>query len=135
MKDWRIVQELFHRLNPNPEGDRTMIKIIKDEEIIENTIRHFYEYVPFFIYPAKSYFVAILYAKWISKDFNENFYQLLDDEMLLAGNDPFFIRYSESREIYNSILERVSINNIDETIGMIPDVRKYYEEEFRLWYE
>ena len=133
MKDWRIVQELFHRLNPHPEGDRSTIEIIEDEEIVENTIRHFHEYVPHFIYPAKSYFVAILYAKWISEDFDEDFYELLNDEMLLAGNDPFFVRYSKSKYVYDSILQKISINMIDESKGMIPDVRQYYEQEFAMW--
>ena len=133
MKDWRVVQELFHRLNPNPEGDKSNIDLIMSDTIVEDAIRHFYEYVPVFLYPAKSYFVAILYAKWISDDFDEDFYELLDDEMLLAGNDSFFVKYSDSKYTYDDILKNVDINNMNENIGMIPDVRKYYEEEFKLW--
>ncbi len=134
MKNWRIVQDLFHRLNPHPEGDRSNIEIRISESIAEDAIKHFYEYVPDFIYPAKSYFVAICYASWIAKDFNEDFYELLNDPMLLAGNDPYFAKYSESSKIYDELIEQIDINNI-EMSGMVPDVREYYDEEFRMWHE
>ena len=132
MKNWRIVQDLFHRLNPHPEGDRSNIEIKISESIAEDAIKHFYEYVPDFIYPAKSYFVAICYASWIAKDFNEDFYELLDDKMLLAGNDPYFVPYSQSKQEYDEILKHIEINNIKMS-GMVPDVREYYEQEFAIW--
>lgn len=132
MKDWRIIQELFHRLNPDPEGDNSGIELRISEEIIDNATKHFFENVPYFIYPAKSYFVAICYASWISKDFKEDFYTLLDDPMLLAGNDPYYVPYSQSKYEYDMITSKINIYDI-EMKGMVPDVRRYYDEEIGKW--
>ena len=81
------------------------------------------------MYPAKSYFVAICYAYWISLDFRYDFLDLLDDPDLLAGNDPYFKPYSKDKETYNAILEQIEIPDPSSQMGMVPDVRSYYEEE------
>jgi len=131
MKEWQVKQEVYHRLNKDHTDDLNKVKIVFDdnqEVIIKNAIRHFNEKVDEWLYPAKSYAVAICYAHWISKDFNEDFYDLLNDPMLLAGNDPYFQTYDSSKEIYDSIL-----NNIDWPLmvihGMVRDIKGYYDVE------
>jgi hypothetical protein len=131
MKEWRIRQEIYHRLNRDHDDDLNKIEIKITNTIVEDAVRHFNERVNDWIYPAKSYFVAICYAEWLSEDFGEDFYDLLNDEMLLAGNDPYFRTFFEDPDTYSEIL-----NRIDRSIpmkGMVPDVRKYYEKEFGLW--
>jgi len=131
MKEWQVKQEVYHRLNKDHTDDLNKVKIVFDdnqEVIIKNAIRHFNEKVDEWLYPAKSYAVAICYAYWISKDFNEDFYDLLNDPMLLAGNDPYFQTYDSSKEIYDRIL-----NNIDWPLmiihGMVSDIKGYYDVE------
>ena len=69
------------------------------------------------IYPAKSYAVAICYANWLSQDFKEPFFDLLDDKDLLYGNDPYFKRYSEDpKQTYIDILNKI---NLDDEFGMV----------------
>ena len=80
------------------------------------------------IYPSKSYFVAICYAHWLSAEFDENFYDLLNDSELLAGNDPYYITYSKDQHTYDMILKDVKFPI--EYNGMVNEVRKYYDEEF-----
>lgn len=128
MKEWKIKQEIFHRLNKNHDDDLKNHKIIIDENIVENAVKYFETTELEWVYPAKSYVVAICYARWISEEYNENFYDLLNDEMLLFGNDPHFKTYSENKEFYDEILNRVGLN-FDVKKGIIPDVRKYYEQE------
>jgi hypothetical protein len=72
--------------------------------------------------------VAICYAKWLTKDFAEDFFTVLNDPDLLYNNDPTFIPYQESKEIYDSIIEQVGLE-FDETQGVIPDIKKYYRLE------
>jgi hypothetical protein len=127
MKEWKIRQEIYHRLNKEYTDDLNKVDIKISDNVIDDAITHFNTYVKDWIYPAKSYFVAICYAHWISIDFNENFYELLDDEMLLAGNDPYFIKYSLDKETYDEILKNVEMPIPMK--GMVPDVKKYYEEE------
>jgi hypothetical protein len=127
MKEWKIRQELFHRLNKEYSDDLNKVEITTSDNIEEDALRHFFERIDEWIYPAKSYFVAYCYAYWISVDFNEDFWTLLRDPMLLAGNDPYFKTYDESPEIYNYLFD-----HIDCPIpmkGMVPDVYEYYKEE------
>lgn len=56
------------------------------------------------IYPAKSYFVALVYAKMLEKYFGVDFYKALEDKELLP-DDIFFVTYNNSREIYDSVLK------------------------------
>lgn len=56
------------------------------------------------IYPAKSYFVALVYAKMLEKYFGIDFYKALEDKELLP-DDIFFVTYNNSREIYDSVLK------------------------------
>ena len=130
MKDWKINQELYHRLNVVHEDDLSKVKIEKSDDIINNAIRYFNEKDIGWIYPAKSYAVAICYAWWLTSDFKEDFYDLLNDKDLLYGNDPYFRHYGTSKDIYNAILDKVL--PIDENKGMVPDIKKWYTAEFML---
>lgn len=129
MKEWKIRQEIYHRLNKEYTDDLNKISVVMTENNVEQALRHFSERVNEWIYPAKSYFVAICYASWIAEDFNEDFYELLDDEMLLAGNDPYFVVYSKDRDTYDAILKDIQLPLA--MTGMVPDVRGYYEDEFK----
>jgi len=130
MKDWKIKQELYHRLNVVHEDDLSKVQIEKSDDIINNAIRYFNEKDVGWIYPAKSYAVAICYAWWLTADFNEDFYELLNDKDLLYRNDPYFRPYSASKDEYNAILDKVL--PIDESKGMVPDIKKWYTAEFML---
>ncbi len=130
MKEWKIAQDVFHRLNRHHEDDLKNVDITFSDETVADAILHFNRKVDHWIYPAKSYFVAICYASWVSEDFGEDFYDVLSDPELLAGNDPYFIPYEKDMETYNRILEAIALPI--PMCGMVPDVRKYYEFEFEL---
>lgn len=130
MNEWKIKQKIYHRLNNDFDDELKNFKIEVKEEIIKYALEYFKSDQIGWIYPAKSYVVAICYAKWISQDFNENFYEILDDKDLLANNDPYFVTYNTSKIIYDEIIN--TIGNFDQTKGVIPDIRKYYEKEI-LW--
>jgi len=130
MKDWKIKQELYHRLNREHKDDLKDVVIIKSPDVIDNAIKYFIEKDLGWVYPAKSYAVAICYAWWLSLDFKEDFYDLLNDKDLLYGNDPYFRPYSASKDEYNAILDKVL--PIDESKGMVPDIKKWYTAEFML---
>jgi hypothetical protein len=128
MQEWKIKQEIYHRIYYSPIDDLNNIKIVYGEENIKETaLRHFFERIDDFLYPAKSYVVAFCYAYWISQTYNEDFWELLKDPKLLYDNDPYFKTYDEDPEIYDFLFDHV-----DWPIpmkGMIPDIRKYYDAE------
>jgi len=131
MKKWRTASQVYHLLTREYSDDLNKMEVTWTEEnIVNDAVLHFTEYVDETIRPAKSYFVAICYAYWLSQDFDENFFELLNDQYLLAENDPHFIQYLLDIKTYDEILKKVKFPL--EMTGMVPDVRKYYEDEFKL---
>ena len=127
MKDWKVKQYMYHQLNSDYSDDLNKVETVYNEDtVIEDAVKHFYEKVDQWLYPAKSYFVAICYAYWLSEDYGEDFMECLNDKDLLYGNDPYYKTYDESPDIYDSILDQIRL--LPNT-GMVPDVREYYELE------
>lgn len=107
--------------------DLTDVEVLwRPDNIVEDALRHFNERVDEWIYPAKSYFVAICYAQWITEEFNENFIEVLNDPDLLP-DDPYYIPYTLAPGTYDSIIEQLVF---DDRAGMVPDVKEYFDEEF-----
>jgi citrate synthase len=48
-----------------------------------------------------------------------------------ALNDPYFVEYSRDPKPYHQILNQIGWD-FDETQGMVPDVKQYFEEEFMI---
>jgi hypothetical protein len=131
MKDWQIIQEMYHKLNSEHGDDLNQVDVVFRENSLLSDIRDYIKLPPEvtgWVYPAKSYVVGICYASWISTDFNEDFYDLLDDETLLFGNDQHFATYSENKEVYDKIIEEFGLP-LPNT-GVVPHIRKFYLKEF-----
>jgi len=126
MKEWKARQKAYHLTTELFKDDLNRVDITFSEDIVEDALMHFNEKVDEWIYPAKSYVVAICYAKWLERDFDEDFYETLDDRDLLYGNDPYFVPYSEDEKTYDAILAELDFSD-DE--GMVPDIYEYYQEE------
>jgi len=134
MKTWKIQQEIYHKLNQLHDDDLSLHDVKLDSEIIKNAILYFKTTDLGWVYPAKSYVVGICYAKWLNQYFTEDFYESLNDPDLLFGNDPYFVPYEKDKDTYDIILNIVSFD-FDETLGIIPDIKKYFIEEFLIDYE
>jgi hypothetical protein len=132
MKDWKIKQEIFHRINKDHDDDLSKHNIIISKDIVGNAVKYFTEKNLGWIYPAKSYMVAICYARWLSEHFKGRPLEYLDDPELLFNNDPYFIRYSRDSYSYIKILEKIDGWEFDEKVGMVPDVYEYFKKEFML---
>ena len=128
IKEWKTRQALYHKLNNEHIDDLNKIKVEFSKDIIENAVKYFYDKDMGFVYPSKSYVVAICYAHWLSKDFKEDFIELLNDKNLLYGNDPYFKTYDEDTYTYDEILKKIMPFN--ENKGIVPDIRNYYRVEF-----
>lgn len=78
------------------------------------------------IYPAKSYFVAIVYAKCLEKYFGGSFFEYLNDPELLP-DDTYFKVYSQDKSTYDNIINRIG------DIWQYPSICKtvnYFKKEF-----
>ena len=134
MKNWKIQQSIYHKLNQLHDDDLSLHDVKLDPEIIKNAILYFKTTELGWVYPAKSYVVGICYAKWLKQYFAENFYESLNDPDLLFGNDPYFVIYEKDKNTYDAILNNIGFD-FDETMGIIPDIKKYFIEEFLIDYE
>ena len=134
MKNWKIQQSIYHKLNQLHDDDLSLHDVKLDPEIIKNAILYFKTTELGWVYPAKSYVVGICYAKWLKQYFAENFYESLNDPDLLFGNDPYFVVYEKDKNTYDAILNNIGFD-FDETMGIIPDIKKYFIEEFLIDYE
>ena len=133
MEDWKVKQKIYHKLNREHDDDLNNVDIEISDDIVNNAVRYFREKNVGWIYPAKSYMVALCYAFWIMEDYDENFYNVLKDPELLPL-DPYFVTYEEDSNTYNEIIGIVFANNkgVLKMEGMVPDVRKYYDAELGL---
>ena len=128
-EDWKIRQEIYHRLTTEYDDDLKTKDVTISENVVDDAIRYFYDKNIGWIYPSKSYMVAICYARWLEHYFGGDAYDYLNDSELLYGNDPYFIEYSRDPKTYHEILETVTWE-FDENSGMVPDVKEYFLKEF-----
>jgi hypothetical protein len=132
MEEWKVNQEIYHRLNQSHDDDLSLHDVEISEDIVGNAIKYFTTNELGWVYPAKSYVVAICYARWLSEKYGGTYFDYLEDPDLLYGNDPYFVTYSTDPETYHKILTSCGGWTFKQDRGIIPDVRKYFEEEFML---
>lgn len=130
MKEYKIRQEIYHRLNKIYDDDLKNFQIEITEDVVKDAVRYFTTRDIGWVYPAKSYMVAICYAKWLSEEFGGRPLEYLDDPGLLYHNDDYFKHYSSDPKTYVKILESIGGWNFDESMGLVPDVKKYFLLEF-----
>ena len=127
MKEWKARQGAYHLSTSFFKDDLNKVDIEwRPDTVVEDALRHFKEKVDTWIYPAKSFVVAICYAHWLQKDFGEDFFEVLNDHELLHNNDPYFVPYYKEPLVYDAILTCLEFN---ENAGMVPDIYEYYKEE------
>ena len=131
MEEWKVRQEVYHRLKKEYDDDLKTKNVTISDNIVDNAIAYFVDRNIGWIYPAKSYMVAICYARWLEEHFGGDRYDYLNDPELLHNNDPYFVEYSRHPRAYHEILESVTWE-FDEEAGLVPDVKKYFLEEFMI---
>ena len=140
MKEWHVRHKVFHQMFKNIDlGDdlskETIIKEKEDRDIIKRAVEYFSRQSKNLYYPGKSYAVGIIYAKLLEKNFDENFYESLNDKLLLYENDPYFIPYSEAKDIYDEILKKIDWEYFNFPEKASPNFNKtceYFYKEFLL---
>lgn len=139
MKEKRKLSYLMQKnksFNDNLEfNNATFINGLNKEEIIQQTVNYFYE-GSLLIYPAKSYFVAIVYAYLMEKYFKIPFLYALNLSDLLNYDDVCFEPYKQQKKIYDGIIYRIKIMDKDkglkviETLNSTKTTIKYFKKEF-----
>ena len=130
MKEWEIRRILYHSFYlPDDLGHKHKVTV-DSRNIKECVMRHFTEDVEGLIYPAKSYFVSIIYASLLNKYFNEPFDEVLKREDLLV-NQTCNVLYWEDPDTYNYVLSKLTNDMIlNENISQIAATIDYFKQEF-----
>lgn len=132
MNDWKIRQEIYHRLTVDYSDDAKNFNITLSDDIINNAVEYFKSSNIGWIWPAKSYMVGICYAKWLSEIYGGNPLDYLEDPELLYNNDPYYVPYSKDSQTYDEILKKINGWKFDQMEGVVPEVRNYFIKEFLL---
>lgn len=106
--------------------DDVNLPYIFNNDNVEDQVVNFFLTESELIYPAKSYFVAIVYAKCLEKYFGGNFFEYLNDPELLP-DDTYFKVYSQDKSTYDNIINRIG------DIWQYPSICKtvnYFKKEF-----
>lgn len=131
MQDWQIRQDMYHKLNSDYSDDLGKVDIIYRTDQLDKDISDYITLPPEemgWVYPAKSYIVALCYAQWLSEDFSEDLYDLLNYKSLLYNNDPYYKTFDQDQETYKKIIDTFGLP-LPNT-GVIPHIREYYLKEF-----
>lgn len=106
--------------------DDVNLPYIFNNDNVEDQVVDFFLTESELIYPAKSYFVAIVYAKCLEKYFGGSFFEYLNDPELLP-DDTYFKTYSQDKFTYDNIINRIG------DIWQYPSICKtvnYFKKEF-----
>lgn len=124
---WRARRKLSYLMHEFDDFDLPY-EIVEesDKELVSRILRFFYEGSEL-IYPAKSYFVAIVYAKMLEQYFNISFYEALNQDDLLV-DDRFYCPYRFRKEIYDEVLQELPKDFL--TLESTKKTIAYFKEEF-----
>jgi hypothetical protein len=133
--DWKARQDIYHRcfITNDLISNMEVSFDTNPHNIIERVCSWFYTVEPTTVYPYKSYFVAVVYAICLTEWFGENVIYYLSQPDLLYNNDPCFITYENSKNIYDGILEHLRLTNyniVTEQRGLTKIVRNFCKLEF-----
>ena len=134
MKEWKIRQQIYNDIIVITDfAEDYDVPIFIDDTSEQHIINHIVDYftipVAELIFPAKSYAVAIIYAKLITHYFNEDFYEILNDPTLLYENDKYFMPYMKAQNIYDQALSQIP-NDLNIELPQIQATINFFEDEF-----
>lgn len=130
--EYKIRQEIYHRLNPDHNDDLKNFEITISDDVVGDAVQYFTTRDIGWVYPGKSYMVGICYAKWLTDNFHGDPLDYLKDPDLLYGNDPYFKSFDQDPATYLEILAKIGGWNFSWHQGLVPDVRQYYLQEFMI---
>ena len=124
---WKTKRKLSYLMHEFDDFDLPY-EIVEEsnKELVSRILRFFYEGSEL-IYPAKSYFVAIVYAKMLEQYFNISFYEALNQDDLLV-DDRFYCPYRFRKEIYDEVLQELPKDFL--TLESTKKTIAYFKEEF-----
>jgi hypothetical protein len=140
MKSYKVKQHIFNKTQRHDDLVADIEHEVLDlshEERVSYICRYFTEKVET-IFPAKSYAVAIIYAKLLEKYFSTDFYVELADINLFLGTDKYFVPYEGDLRTYDIVIDFLDKNNLfdfeNNHLSHVSKSVEYFFKEF-MWEE
>lgn len=132
--NWKLRQKIFHLTHSCDDFIHSLpVQYDATESVVIDKAVEYFERDTYELwYPAKSYSVALLYARLLEIHFKEPFWESLDDSELLYNNDIHYKRYSDAKEVYDRILARIPINFEECKTNGVQKTIEYFLEEFNV---
>ena len=124
---WRKRRILSYLMHDFDDYCLPYTEIKMSNKQLVDTVVDFFNNGSKLIYPAKAYFVAIVYAKMLEKHFNIPFYEGLSQDALLI-EDKWFIPHKKSQDTYDAIIKQIPEDFL--TLKSTKKTRQYFSEEF-----
>lgn len=124
MKEYVYRRTTFYSLRGHeafPDEHKNFPIIQRPEHVVDDAVVYLSDGTSYLHFPGAARAVAIATADFIARHFGEDFFEVLDDPMLMHGNDPYFKTYREDRATYDAILEKLpreKINWASERMGI-----------------
>ena len=123
-RERRILSYAMHEFN---DTNLPYEEIPESGASLVNRVVAFFNTESQLIYPAKSYFVAIIYAKMLEVYFGTDFLTALNETDLLP-DDKWFKPYLQNKDVYDKILEKIPKDFLD--MPSAEKTKAYFKEEF-----
>lgn len=139
--DHKLLQRIYHTTQPITD-DLTVIakttpvvyKDMDDRQIAQYVIGYLTSECEDIVYPAKSFAVAVIYAKLLHLYFGIGTHYSLNDPDLLFGNDPHFVVMEDALDIYTWIFEHMDryCISIPNDQPQVKTTCEYFMQEFMI---
>jgi hypothetical protein len=117
MKEYEYRRRLFYSFCPEwsfSDDIRNFDGTVFDESTrIEDAITYLLDGTSYLRFPGTARAVAIAAAIIISEEFDEDFFDVLNDPNLMNGYDPHFATYDQDKETYDAIISSVPKEKIN----------------------
>lgn len=115
MKEYEYRRNVFYGIHGHEDFEDEHSNFnytIENDSVVEDGVTYLLDGTSYLRFPGAARAVAIAVADIISREFNEDFYEVLNDKSLMHFNDPFFKTYNEDKEVYDKILNKIPRNSI-----------------------
>ncbi|WPU65630.1 hypothetical protein [Peredibacter starrii] len=110
MKEFEYRRTVFYQMHGHESFEdehKNFDYGIHESSVVKDAVTYLLDGSSYLKFPGAARAVAIAVADFIAREFNEDFFSVLNNPELMHGNDPFFKTYQEDKSTYDEILKLV----------------------------
>jgi hypothetical protein len=135
VKSYTYRRNTFYHLRGHEsfEDEHKNFDIIFDEgTTVEDAATYLTDGSSYLRFPGAARAVAIATADFVARNFDEDFFEVLNDPFLMQNIDPYFKTYTQDKETYDQILSIIPRENIVWDSHRMAITHRLIKEEYLL---